>query len=108
VSITIRLHAPVVALALALSVAAAPQGVRAESLATEGGLGAGSAVASIVYGPLKLAYSVGGIVLGVMTFVWTRGDADLAGPLFTMAMDGDYVVTPEHLKGDEQLVFAAD
>ena len=67
----------------------------------EGGLGVFAAVTTIVYAPLKLVYSLGGLVLGSVTYLWTAGDSSVTGPIFEMAMGGDYVVSPEHLAGND-------
>lgn len=82
--------------------------VEEPSLIREGALGMGAAVASFAYSPLKVAYAVGGIVLGGLSFVWTWGDRDIAGTVMRTALAGDYVVTPEHLDGDADLEFSGD
>ena len=79
---------------------------RAESnsLAYEGVLGLGSAIASLVYSPLKIVYAVGGTALSAVTLVWTF-DTSIAGPIFSQTVGGDYVVVPAHLQGRRKLEF---
>jgi hypothetical protein len=74
-----------------------------ESLLMEGGLGATSALISLVYAPFKLTYAVTGIVLGSGSFVWTWGDRDSSMAIIHTAVGGDYVITPEHLRGSDDI-----
>jgi hypothetical protein len=68
-------------------------------LAREAGLGASAAFLNLLYGPAKLLYAgLGGIVAGG-AWLFSAGDAEVAGPILTAALRGDYVVTPDHLGG---------
>lgn len=71
----------------------------------ESGLGAAAALSSLVYGPLKLAYAVGGVVVGGFAWAFTAGDTEVADKVFTRSLRGNYVITPEILTGQEQLYF---
>lgn len=95
------------ALALAAVLALAPPAARAEedSLAYEGVIGVGAAVCTLVYGPLKLAYAAGGLVVSGLAWLWSAGDTGVAGPIFAASLGGDYVVTPAHLEGRRPLEF---
>lgn len=75
------------------------------SLLREGGFGATAAVASLLYGPVKLVYAVSGVVLGGLSFLWTWGDGDTASTVVNMSLGGDYVITPDHLVGDTDIRF---
>lgn len=93
-------------LALALSfVLAAP--ARAEEVSEEEGVGygIGAALASVLYGPAKVVYAGVGSLVGGMAWAVTGGDTEVSTPIFESALYGDYVVTPEHLKGDRVLEF---
>jgi len=68
-------------------------------------MGLGSAIASLIYSPIKIVYAVGGTALSAVTLVWTLGDASIAGSIFTQTVGGDYVVVPAHLQGERKLVF---
>lgn len=72
----------------------------------EAGLGVGSALSTLVYGPLKLVYAASGAVISAFAYLWTWGDTQVAGPIFSVAIGGDYVVTPAHLAGEQDLAFA--
>lgn len=87
------------ALGVAAWLALAPAPARAESLAREAGLGASAAFVNLIYGPAKLVYAaLGGIVAGG-AWLFSAGDREVAGPILTAALRGDYVVTPDHLGG---------
>jgi hypothetical protein len=90
---------------VAVFVAGAPASAELEdpSLLAEGGLGATSALISLVYGPFKLAYAASGIALGSGSFLWTWGDRDSAMAIVNTAVGGDYVITPEHLRGSDEI-----
>jgi hypothetical protein len=71
---------------LVLALQASP--VRAEeSGASEAGLGAAAAISSLLYGPIKIAYST------------------LLDAVVTPAIRGDYVITPSHLRGEKPVEF---
>ncbi|MDH5306819.1 MAG: hypothetical protein OEW02_06520 [Myxococcales bacterium] len=76
------------------------------SLVTEGGLGAGAALLSIVYGPVKIAYAVVGLGLSGLGWMWTWGDSDVSGEIYRAALAGDWVVTPDHLLGKQDIEFS--
>jgi len=72
-----------------------------DPIALEGGLGTFAAITSVAYVPLKLVYAVGGLVVGSLAYLWTGGDSQVTDPIFQMALGGDYVVSPEHLAGNQ-------
>ena len=69
-------------------------------------LGAGSVLSTLVYGTVKTVYAVLGTVTGGLAFVCTGGRSDVARAIIQPAIRGDYVVTPEHLTAEKELVFA--
>ena len=76
-----------------------------EHIAKEASIGAGSAIASMVYTPLKLAHAVVGLVAGGICFLVTMGDTEVWKRVQSKALTGDYVVTPKHLQGKQRLRF---
>jgi hypothetical protein len=78
---------------------------RADSGANEAGLGAASAVTSLVYGPVKLVYSVLGVVFGGFAWGLSGGDSNVMHAVITPAIRGDYVITPSHLRGERPIEF---
>jgi hypothetical protein len=94
---------------LAVALVAAPSAAFAEGKAAEvsreGGLGAAAAVSSLIYGPVKLVYATGGLIVGAFAWVFTAGDSQVAEKVFTRSLKGTYVITPEILVGEQRLVF---
>jgi hypothetical protein len=87
---------------LALALIALPS---AGEVGRESGLGAAAAISSLVYGPLKLVYATGGLVVGAFAWIFTAGDTQVAEKVFTRSLRGTYVITPEILLGEERLEF---
>jgi len=87
--------------AFALIFQAAP----ARAGGAEFGTGVASVVSTLVYSPLKVVYSVLGVVFGGFAYGLSGGDSDVMSAVMTPAIRGDYVVTPAHIRGDEKLVF---
>jgi hypothetical protein len=82
-----------------------PAGAQQESTGAAAGWGALSALTSLVYSPVKVVYAVGGLVVGGFAWVFSAGDNDVVRTVTTPAVRGDYVVTPEHLRGERPLEF---
>ena len=85
----------------------APSVAMADSLemSKDAGLGAGAAVVSLVYAPTKLCYAVGGLVIGGLAWAFSGGDQSVAKVVLTPSVLGDYVITPDHLRGDRPVEF---
>ena len=100
-------RARIAALAFAIAVGLAPAAVQAQEEATFGdaGVGAGSALSSLVYGPVKLAFAITGLVIGPFAWALSGGDSDVMWRVVDTSVRGDYVVTPAHLRGDQPLEF---
>ena len=81
--------------------AASPEAATRQDL----GYGFGSVVASIFYSPAKVTYAGLGLLTGGLGYLLTAGRADVANDIIFPAVRGDYVITPNHLKGEERVVF---
>ncbi len=103
-------------LALGLFIAVTSASVRAQNgdlnsqpaepgLGEEVGYGVGSAVATLVYIPVKVVYAGLGLLTGGLGFVLSGGKADVANNIIYPSIRGNYVVTPSHLKGEEPIYF---
>lgn len=94
---------------LAVTLLGAPSvgfaGEKAAEVSRESGLGAAAAISSLVYGPVKVLYAVGGLVVGSFAWAFTAGDSQVAEQVFTRSLRGTYVITPEILLGEERLEF---
>jgi hypothetical protein len=90
---------------LMLAPGAAMAGGGAGSMAKEAGIGAGSAIASLIYAPIKLAYAAGGLVVGGLAWGFSGGDSNVASIVLTPSLLGDYVVTTNQLSGRQEIEF---
>jgi len=69
------------------------------------GLQAASWLATIPYGAVKVAYALGGGIVGGLTWVMSGGDTAAAKAVWIPSMTGDYIVQPQNLTGDKPLHF---
>ena len=99
-----RVGAAFVCGALAVALSAAPARA-ANDLAQEGGTGALAALATLVYGPVKIVYAAGGLLFGGLAYGLSGGDAKVLHSVLTPAIRGDYIVTPDVLRGNDTLRF---
>jgi hypothetical protein len=99
-SLVTVMAAPVYAQTAGSSNEAVEQGVGEEA-----GYGVGAALASVFYIPAKVTYAGLGLLTGGLGYVLTGGRADVANNIIYPAVGGNYVVTPNHLKGTEPIYF---
>lgn len=90
---------------VAAAITTAPVAASAQNMGTTAGLGIGSVVCSLVYGPAKLVYAGLGAVVAGSAWALSGGDARVASPILNAAVRGDYVITPEHLQGRRSIEF---
>jgi hypothetical protein len=76
-----------------------------ESQSSEAGLGVASGLLTIVYLPFKLAYAIGGGIVGGFAYVLTGANMEAAKTVWEPSFYGTYVITPNHLKGNEPVRF---
>jgi hypothetical protein len=96
----------IAAVAIVCSPAAAwAEGASVGEKAKVAGLGAGSAILSLVYAPVKLVYASCGLVVGGMAYAFSGGDTQVANTVLTPSLLGDYVVSPKQLTGEESFEF---
>ena len=96
---------------LAAAPAGAQTGTQSETDAENGGregeagLGVAAGLISLFYAPAKVLYAAGGGLVAGLAYVVSGGDQQVVDPILTPALRGDYVVTPAHLRGEQQLEF---
>ncbi len=76
-----------------------------QSVGEEAGYGVGSALANVFYIPAKVTYAGLGLLTGGLGFLLSGGRTDVANDIIYPAVRGNYVVTPNHLKGTEPIYF---
>lgn len=69
------------------------------------GLQAACWALSMPYGAMKVAYAIGGGVVGGLAWTVTGGNTELAKSIWISSMTGDYIVQPQHLSGEKRLYF---
>ncbi len=76
-----------------------------QSSASGAGLQAASWLATVIYGPFKIAFAVVGGVTSGFTYVFSGGDTDAMMAVWGTSVYGTYVITPDHLTGDKAVRF---
>jgi len=104
-SVRSRLCAAITCGVLAVAVSASPASAGGNELAQEGGTGALAALATLIYGPVKIVYATGGLVFGGLAYVFSGGNTDVLNAVLTPAVRGDYVITPNVVVGNQEWHF---
>ena len=107
----LRMHVRLAGWMLLLALITAPSASRAdenESSFSRFSWGLGAGICTLVYTPLKVAYAATTIPIGGLVWLWSVGDAEIAARVISRGTTGDFVLTPEHLKGERPLVFVGD
>lgn len=89
---------------MALTVASSPAAAD-EGMTSEAGLGAASALSTLIYGPVKLLYAASGLIFGGIAWGLSGGDSAVMTAVVTPAVRGDYVITPRHLRMEDRIEF---
>lgn len=95
-----------VVLAALLLVASRPSWAKesSDTYGREAGYGTLAALSTMVYGPLKMVYSLLGGFTGGLAYLVTVGDLETAEKVWSVSMGGTYVVTPGMLRGEEEFL----
>jgi hypothetical protein len=72
---------------------------------SEAGLGTASMFSSLIYGPIKLTYAILGGTIGGLSYLLSVGNMDVATRIWAPSLGGNYVITPEMLKGEQAIRF---
>lgn len=78
---------------------------QALTMAKTAGLGFASAISSLVYGPVKIAYATTGLLVSGIAYAFSGGDKEVAKVVITPSVMGDYVITPQMLIGERSIQF---
>ena len=69
------------------------------------GLHAAAWLLTLPYGAIKVAFALGGGIVGGLTYAVSAGNVKAAQSVWVPSMYGDYTVKPEHLSGKQTLRF---
>lgn len=76
-----------------------------QGTAAGAGMGAASAVLTVLYFPFKAAFAIGGGIVGGLAYAFSGGSEQTAKNIWIPSMYGTYVITPEHLDGERPVRF---
>jgi hypothetical protein len=85
---------------------AEPEATKAENTITEGGLGLASLLATIPYGLAKIGYAAVGAIAGGLNYL--EGKKESAEEIWDSALEGTYILTPDHLRGKKPIQFLGE
>lgn len=88
-----------VAVAVALTASAGPAHANDPTTMKDAMLGIGSGLCTLVYTPVKLVYATTGTAVGGLVWLFSAGHSNSMHAVLKTTAGGDYVVTPEHLRG---------
>ena len=80
-------------------------------LSTEGGtpssagMQAAAGFSTLLYLPLKLAFAIGGGIVGGLAYAFSGGNERAAKSIWDTSLYGTYIITPDHLQGDRPIRF---
>ncbi|MGH8012365.1 MAG: hypothetical protein ACREQ4_07695 [Candidatus Binataceae bacterium] len=70
------------------------------------GVGAGTVAGNLLYIPAKLAYGILGGIAGGAGYALTGGNQQVANTIWRSSLGGDYVLTPDMVKGKQPIYFS--
>jgi hypothetical protein len=70
------------------------------------GVGAGTLGANVLYIPAKLVYGILGGIGGGAGYLLTGGNTQVSDTIWRSSLGGDYVVTPDMIRGDQPVHFS--
>ncbi|HTM10864.1 MAG TPA: hypothetical protein VL754_20965 [Verrucomicrobiae bacterium] len=76
-----------------------------KEIGSEVGWGVGTVLANVFYMPTKVVYAGLGLLTGGIGYMLTAGRGDVANEIIYPAVKGTYVLTTDHLKGEQPVVF---
>ena len=85
--------------------------VPSSGTSTEGGSpsSAGMQVAAgfstLLYLPLKVAFAIGGGIVGGLAYAFSGGNEQAAKSIWDTSLYGTYLITPDHLQGNRPIRF---
>ncbi len=85
--------------------------IPSSSGSTEGGTpsNAGMQVAAgfstLLYLPLKVAFAIGGGIVGGLAYAFSGGNEQAAKSIWDTSLYGTYLITPDHLQGNRPIRF---
>ena len=73
--------------------------------ASSAGMQVAAGLSTLLYLPLKLAFAIGGGIVGGLTYVFSGLNEKAAMPVWETSLYGTYIITPDHLEGNRPIRF---
>ena len=73
--------------------------------ASSAGMQVAAGVSTLLYLPLKLAFAIGGGVVGGLAYAFSGGNEQAAKSIWNTSLYGTYIITPDHLEGNRPIRF---
>lgn len=103
---SLRIATAIVAVSLACAPSTAvARDSNSKEASSDFGIGVVTALANIVYMPVKVTYGVMGGVTGGFAYLLSGANRDVAEGVWVPSLGGDYVLTTDHMTGREQVHF---
>ncbi len=83
-----------------------PTRARADFL-EDAGMGTATVLANVLYMPTKLVYAALGGITGSFAYVLTGANYEVAERVWTPSLGGNYVLSPDQLRGTQPIYFSA-
>jgi len=83
-----------------------PTRARADFL-EDAGMGTATVLANVLYMPTKLVYATLGGITGSFAYVLTGANYEVAERVWTPSLGGNYVLSPDQLRGTQPIYFSA-
>jgi hypothetical protein len=75
--------------------------------AEDAGMGTAAVLANVLYMPTKLVYATLGGVTGGFAYLLTGANYEVAERVWKPSLGGNYVLTPDQLRGNQPIYFSA-
>jgi hypothetical protein len=92
-------------LALSIASVAPPAFAEGDGAFSKFFVGIGAGICTIVYTPLKVAYALTALPMAGLVYMWSVGNTEMTGRVVRSGTLGNFVITPEHLRGKQSLDF---
>jgi hypothetical protein len=73
--------------------------------ASSAGMQAAAAVSTIIYFPFKVAFAIGGGIVGGLAYAFSGGNEQAAKSIWDTSLRGTYYISPDHLQGNRPIRF---
>jgi hypothetical protein len=73
--------------------------------ASSAGMQVAAGFSTLLYLPIKLAFALGGGIVGGLAYAFSGGNEQAAKSIWDTSLYGTYLITPDHLQGNRPIRF---